>query len=251
MTRRPSPAIFIVVMLVFFIFGVLTILVARQGRPAAASPTASPTFIAPRRPDQQTLIVLGVDDLTQARPSLEAVWFATYRLPAKDLFMFGMPVDLRIDEDTGDRLNDVFAWGPEGGVDPAFLQALYEIVPLTPDAVIVLDEEGFGAVVDYLGGIEVNGARMDGAQVVSVVGLLRDNPPALLTTQQHFVEAMTARVADLEEHPDLTPLLALVPDHGYLSVDVKVLVDALAPLLPLEPAMIHIDLPWAQPTPPG
>jgi hypothetical protein len=71
----------------------------------------------------------------------------------------------------------------------------------------------------------------------------------MLTTQQHFVEAMAARVADLEEHPDLAPLLSIMPDHGYLSVDVKVLVDAVAPLLPLDPRMIHIDLPWAQATP--
>ena len=251
MTRRPSISLILVVMLVCFIFGIVTVLVSQQGRPGAASPTITPTFISPQRPDQQTIILLGVDDLARGEPVLEAVWFATFRLPAKDLFLFGMPVDLKPYEESADSLNDMFAWHAEQGVEPAFIQALYEIVPLAPNAVVVLDEQGFAAVIDYLGGIEVNGAQMDGAQVVSVVGLLRDNPPALLSTQQHFVESMAARVVDLEGHPDLTPLLAIIPEHGFLSVEVKVLVDELAPLMPLEPAMIHIDLPWAQPAPPG
>jgi hypothetical protein len=250
MTRRPPITILAVVMLVFFIFGVLTVIVTQQGRPrTAASPTATPTFISPRRPDQQTIILIGVDDLGHSAPTLEAIWFATYRLPAKDLFLFGMPVDLEPYASSTEDLRDLFSWDVGRGVEPAFLEALHELVPLEPNAVIVLDEEGFSTVVDYLGGIDVNGARMDGSQVVGVLGLLRDNPGALLTTQQHFVESMAGQVADLEEHPDLTPLLAILPQHGFLSVDVKVLVDAVAPLLPLEPAMIHIDLPWAQATP--
>ncbi len=251
MTRRPPITILAVVMLVFFVFGVLTVIVSQQSRPRTVSPTSTATFISPRRPDQQTIILLGVDDLGRSTPALEAIWFATYRLPAKDLFLFGMPIDLEPYENSSDNLRDMFSWEADRGVEPAFLQALQELVPLTPNAIIVLDEEGFSSVVDYLGGIDVNGARMDGSQVVSVVGLLRDNPQALLSTQQHFVESMAGRVADLEEHPDLTPLLAILPEHGFLSVDVKVLVDAVAPLLPLEPEMIHIDLPWAQATPPA
>jgi hypothetical protein len=249
MTRRRPIAILAVVMLVFFVFGVLTVFVSQQGQPRTASPTSTPTFIPPRRPDQQTIILLGVDDLGSSNPALEAVWFATYRLPAKDLFLFGMPTDLKPYDDSADRLSGMFAWRSDSGVDPDFIQALHEIVPLTPNAIVVLDEAGFAAVVDYLGGIEVNGAKMDGAQVVSVVGMLRENPAASLSTQQHFVEAMSKRVADLEEHPDLTPLLSILPEHGFLSVDIKVLVDAVAPLMPLEPEMIHIDLPWAQATP--
>lgn len=249
MTRRPSITILAVVMLVFFIFGVLTVIVSQQSRPGSVSPTSSPTFVTPRRPDQQTMILLGVDDLGRPAPALEAIWFATYRLPAKDLFLFGMPIDLEPYENSDDTLSDLFSWDADRGVEPVFLQALQELVPLTPNAVIVLDEQGFSAVIDYLGGIEVNGARMDGPQVVSILGLLRDNPQALLSTQQHFVESMAGRVTDLEEHPDLTPLLAILPEHGSLSVDVKVLVDAVAPLLPLDPDMIHIDLPWDQATP--
>jgi hypothetical protein len=249
MARRPPISILLLVILVCFVFGVLTVLFSRQGRSQTTSPTASPTFISPRRPDQQTLIIIGVDDLSRTPPGLEAVWFATYRLPAKDLFLFGMPIDLKPYPDSADRLSEMFSWDADNGVDLAFVRALQEVVPLPPNAIIVLDESGFGAVIDYLGGIDINGARMDGTQVVSVLGLLRENPSAMLTTQQHFVEAMAARVADLEEHPDLAPLLSIMPDHGYLSVDVKVLVDAVAPLLPLDPRMIHIDLPWAQATP--
>jgi hypothetical protein len=248
MTKRPPATALVVIMLVFFIFGVLTVVLSRHGHEAATSPTSSPTFIAPRRPDQQTIIVIGVDNLGRSKPVLEAIWFATYRLPAKDLFLFGMPIDLKPYGNSADQLSDLFTWDAARGIEPSFVGALQEVVPLTPNAIIVLDEQGFGRVVDYLGGIEVNGAQMDGAQVVSVVGMLRDNPTALLSTQQHFVEAMAERVADMEDHPDLTPLLSIMPDHAFLSVDVKVLVDEIAPLLPLDPTMIHIDLPWAQAT---
>lgn len=250
MTRRPSLAILLVVMGVCFVFGILMVLVSQSGRPASASPTPTPTFISPQRPDQQTILILGVDGLAETTPKLEAVWIATYRLPAKDLFLLGVPTDLKPDEDSPNRLSDLFAWSAERGVDPAFIQELQLIVPLPMNAVVVLDEEGFGALIDYLGGIEVNGAEMSGAQVRSVVGLLRDNPSALLTTQQHFVVAMAARVSSLDSHPDLSPLLELLPDHAFISVDIKVLVDEVAPLLPLRPETIHIDLPWAQASPP-
>jgi len=248
MTRRPSLTILLVVMVVCFIFGILTVLASQPGLPVSASPTPTPTFISPQRPDQQTILILGVDGLAETAPKLEAVWIATYRLPAKDLFLLGVPTDLKPDGDSPNRLSDLFAWSAEGGVDPAFIQELQLIVPLPMNAVVVLDEEGFGAIIDYLGGIEVNGAEMSGAQVISVVGLLRDNPPALLTTQQHFVEAMTARISSLDSNPNLSPLLELLPDHAFISVDVKVLVDEVAPLLPLRPETIHVDLPWAQAT---
>ena len=235
-------------MVVCFVFGILTVLVSQPGRPASASPTPTPTFISPQRPDQQTILILGVDRLAETAPKLEAVWIATYRLPAKDLFLLGMPTDLQPDEDSPQRLGDLFAWSGERGVDPAFIRELQLIVPLPMNAVVVLDEEGFGAIIDYLGGIDVNGVEMSGAQVIGVIGLLRDNPPALLSTQQHFVEAMSARVSSLDSHPDLSPLLELLPEHAFISVDVKVLVDEVAPLLPLRPETIHIDLPWAQAT---
>ncbi|OGO69265.1 MAG: hypothetical protein A2Z37_07520 [Chloroflexi bacterium RBG_19FT_COMBO_62_14] len=249
MTRRPSLAILLVVMVVCFMFGILTVLASQPGRLASASPTPTPTFISPQRPDQQTILILGVDGLAETAPKLEAVWIATYRLPAKDLFLLGVPTNLKPDEDAPSRLSDLFAFSAERGVDPAFIQELQLIVPLPMNAVVVLDEQAFGVTIDYLGGIQVNGAEMNGAQVISVVGLLRENPSALLTAQQHFVEAMTARVSSLDSHPDLSPLLELLPEHAFISVDVKALVDEVAPLLPLRPEAIHIDLPWAQASP--
>jgi hypothetical protein len=113
---------------------------------------------------------------------------------------------------------------------------------MTPDLVVTLDEVGFAQVVDYVGGIDLSGAVLDGSQILAVLELLSEDPAASTATQRSVLQAMVERAQQLGDSPDITPLTALVPDHAYVSLPVTQAIALAAPLLPLESTRVHFDV---------
>ena len=235
-------AVLIVAAVGFFALGVVSTLMGPSGAPVLdrPSPTGarSPTTAALSAP-QITVLVLGVDSVQAERPELLAVWLVSFRPPGKEVFLFGFPLDHPLA--SGATLAGAFSWS--GGPGAEFLSSLTSLAPLPLDAVIALDAEGFAALIDFLGGVPTGEANVDGAAALNILDLLRSDPAASLLAQARLLEALAARVGAVQPGTDLQPLLALVPDHAYVSLPPEAGLTLIAPYLPLGPNRIHLSLP--------
>ena len=104
-----------------------------------------------------------------------------------------------------------------------------------------MDETAFAGLIDYLGGVDLNGTTFSGNEILGFLSLVVQEPEASLTSQSRLIEAMVQRLPALGALPDVSPLLALVPDHAHLSLPANQLLGMLSPLLPVDPAEIHVD----------
>ncbi len=237
MRSNLSAAALLLILAVCFTLGLISALVDRPGQPEPSPPPTDGPSAAP----QTAVLVVGVDDLQSERPVLLALWIVTYRLPATNLYLLGVPVDFPVSSNGSTSLSDLCRFSPSLGVSSDFLQAVAEIVPVTPRLVVTLDRTAFIAFIDYLGGLELNGAHLDGIEVVAALDILGGDSQALLTAQARVLEAMTLRASLLGDSPDITPLLNLVPAHAHLSDSVGFTIGLAAPFLPIDPARVHFD----------
>jgi hypothetical protein len=247
MARRPSLALLIVVTGAFFLLGLYSVFL--QGGGATSGPTrvsdpssaiSSPT--QPAQSGQSTILILGVDSLEKAKPTLKAVWYLTYQLPVTDVFLLGVPTNLQLQSDPSHQLDQAFAWTPDAGVAPDFLSGLKATVPLDFNTWVVIDDTGFAAAVDFLGGLKVNGTTFSGQQVLGILSLASADARTGLSTQKQVLEGLSAQAEGVGQSPDLTPLVDLVPEHIYLTSPLGQLVAMISPVLPIRPETTHIEL---------
>lgn len=247
---RSNLSTFALLLLVLACFGLGLASALRGASPGEAVPTAPPTAVAaPDVAGQTTVLILGVDDLRSPAPILRAVWLVSFRPPGRDLFLLGLPTDASVPVGSGFPLGALFAWDPEHGLDAAFLAGLQRLAPLQPSLILCMDRTAFAALIDYLEGLDLSGVRLSGAEAVAVLDLLAGDPAAALSAQARLLEALAARAPQAGSTPDLTPLIELIPEHAYLSTSLAEAAGHLAPLLPIEPAAVHIDLPPVSPSP--
>jgi len=248
MARRPSLALLIVVTGAFFLLGLYSVFL--QGGQTSQDPTrfppsgssAVPAGTKAAESGQTTILILGVDSLENPDPTLTAVWYLTYQLPVKDVFLLGVPTNLQLQPDPARQLDQAFGWSPEAGVDPDFLTALKATVPLSFNTWIVLDETGFAAAVDFMGGLQVNGTTFSGQEVLGILSLASGDAKASLTTQKRVLEGLSTQAESVGDSPDLTPLVELIPEHIYLTSPLGQLVALISPVLPIRPETTHIEL---------
>ncbi len=246
MTNRAPFKLLLLVVVVCFALGLLSVFL-RQAQQSSGALT--PTSTVDVSTGQTTVLILGVDAFSNANPKLNSIWLATYRLPGKDVFLYGVPVNQPAGVGTAGGLQALFHWSAEQGVDSTFLSRLKEVVPLPPQVVVLMDDAAFAAIVDYLGGVELNGTSFGGTQVLGVLSLVGDDPQALLATQSHLLEALVKKLPVLGETPDVSSIQALVPEHIHLSIPVSQLLGLVAPLLPVEPSSVYVSL-WSKPSQP-
>ena len=241
MDRRAQLKLLLLVIIVGFVLGLLS--TALGGIRTSGSHTPTP----PAGVGQTTLLILGVDRFDQP-PDLRAIWFVTFRPPGRSVFLYGLSADAPIPGQEPVTLGALFAWSAEAGIDPLFLSQLAAAVPLEPDVTILMDETAFAALVDFAGGVDLNGTLFAGDQVLGFLSLVQDQPDAILAAQSRLIEALVQRLPALGPTPDATSLLGLVPEHAHLSLPVSQLLAMLAPLTPVDPAEVHVSR-WVEAAP--
>ena len=249
MIKRPSLPLVLFVLFICFIAGLASVLLrpGDESNPMASlQPQANLetplAFGDTTTSPQTTILVIGVDHLQAETPELEALWFVTFRLPGRDIFLLGIPIHAPVRFQPELRLKDLFRWSMDQGPDTLFMQALHDEVPLTIDVILVVDEIAFAACVDYMGGVTLESGTLDGRQVIGVLDLVEDQPTAALEVQERVVQALSDKAPDLGATPDLTSLLALIPENAFSSIPSLNLVALINPLLPIQPNSIHIEL---------
>jgi len=235
MGRRAQLKLLLLIVMVGFVLGLLSVLLDQVDSDGAIGTPTLPAGLG-----QTTILILGVDRFDQP-PALRAIWFATFRPPGRSVFLYGLPTNAPIEGQDVVTLNALFSWSADLGTDPLFLNTLARTVPLQPDVTVLMDETAFASLIDYLGGVDLNNTIFSGNEVLGFLSLVIDEPEASLASQARLIEAMVQRLPALGALPDLGPLPGLVPDHAHLSLPVNQLLGILSPLLPVDPAKIHVD----------
>jgi len=183
-------------------------------------------------------------------PALRAIWLVTVVEPDGAITISGVPSDLDLVPGAEVRLNSFFAWTPEGGVAPPFLEALERALRVQVDVVVVLDDFAFARLVDYVGGLPIEGEIglpvedqvLSGEQVLALQSVFEGDPLGQTRLQGSILEGLIPQVAKLGSTPDLEPILALVPDHASVSTHVAQFAVLAGRLLPLNPERVSIQL---------
>lgn len=244
MDRRAQLKLLFLVIIVGFVLGILSTALGRLENAGAERGTPTP----PAGEGQTTILILGVDRFDRP-PTLRAVWFATYRPPGRSVFLYGLSPDAPLPGQEPITLGALFTWSAERGVDPLFLTQLSSVIPLLPDVTVLVDETAFAALVDYVGGVELNGTTFSGNEVLGFLSLVQGESDATLASQSRLIEAMIQRLPALGSAPDTVPLQGLVPQHAHLSLPLNHLLGLLGPLLPVDPAEVHVSR-WTAAAPP-
>jgi hypothetical protein len=229
--RRPTLPYLIIGL--FFLAGIGTVLLG-------ADRAIEPITDAGSGETNQTILVLGVDDLSAASPRLVAVWHATFSAENRDLLLYGEPVDRQVCNGQAATLQELFQWDPESGLRPEFLAAFGSS---SPGAYVVADEQAFTRLIDELEGLELDGTQLNGDQVIAVLRTLYGNPLGALTTQEQFLIALGQRAAEIESSVNLNSLTDLIPTHAFSSVPPQELLTIYLRLQPLESSSILVFAP--------
>jgi len=244
---RVSP--FLIILFVCFLLGFLSVFARRttQNEEASVRPanetslSGSETDTAPA--DNTTVAMLiGVDSFSTGNTVLQAVWLLDINQESGVISLVGLPVDLQLAGPSTPSLRELFSLSPSGDVPPTFLETVSLLAPRMPDAYIVLDEVALQQGLDFFGGVELDGDRFSGSQIVRILRLLSDDPPAALKMQAQILEALLPAGSGWDSSLDLNPLLALLPDHAYVSTDVIELTSLALAQLPLSPEQVQIEL---------
>jgi len=250
MRSRLPVVLFVLMMLVCFAAGAISVLL--QGEERDTSPQSTPfesIEIAPTaavRSGAVSILVLGVDEIKHEKPKLLSIWLISFHPPDKKIRLLGIPSDLRL-PDTETPLSEAFSlWeAPDYGAD--FIAAMDHFSPHPIFGIAVLDEEGFSALIDYLGGFSLDDQLYDGASAIGTLRLLEDQPLIAIKLQAQILRALSVKVPDLGETPELTPLTLLLPENAYTSPSPAQLATLASPLLPLQADLIEISILEATP----
>jgi hypothetical protein len=157
-----------------------------------------------------------------------------------ELFFLGIHPDAAAHSDSQRSLRDLFSLSAEQEPSEVFLAEFQGERFFVPHAVVVLDEVAFSALIDYLSGVDIRGAELQGTQVIEILRVLRNDRENSLALQIEVLTGLTARLPYLDESPDLTPLVALLPEHGYLSLPPFRVMTLFGPALSVPPEKIYI-----------
>ena len=245
MRSRLPIVLFVLMMLVCFAAGAVSVLL--QGEERDTSPQSTPfesIEIAPSAPIRSgavSILILGVDEIKHETPKLLSIWLISFHPPDKKIRLLGIPSDLLL-PDTETPLSEAFSlWeAPDYGAD--FITAMDHFSPHPIFGIAVLDEEGFSALIDYLGGFSLDDQIYNGASAIGSLRLLEDQPLIAIKLQAQILRALSVKVPDLGETPELTPLTLLLPENAYTSPSPAQLVTLAIPLLPLQADLIEISI---------
>lgn len=245
MTNKPPFAVILLVVFVCSGLGILNVLLGVPSSETAASQTPDPPTpqSAPTTNDPlQSVLILGVDKLGNAKPTLRSVWIALFQPTGETVYMHGVSLNESAPSIDPRTLGELFDWSNQEGLNPTFEAALFQIIPLPPDLVVVLDEVAFAALVNYVGGVDVAGALFDGESVLAFLSVAWPNPDLLLENQAMIIKGIIPRAIELAPSPELTDLIQLIPEHASISLDVTDAVGLISPLRKITPENVFFIL---------
>jgi energy-converting hydrogenase Eha subunit A len=243
MRNRSSLAIIIPLLIVCFAAGVLSVLIKPPGNenlPTATPSSSSLVFPTPTKASRVTVIVFGVDELDlKSSGTLLTTWLITFGSKQQAVELTGLAHDTTLPD--GRTLREAFSLFEPPDFGASLISSLSTFTEFPIQGFVVLDQIGFAALIDYLGGFTLGDQTYDGSRALVALGLLENSPHESLKLQVQILQAMVESAQALGRTPEITPLTTLVPDHAFTSPGAAQLATMAIPLLPIEPDRVTVQ----------
>ena len=170
---------------------------------------------------QRSLLVLGVDRLASREPRLQSAWLVAY-FPGKSPVTLAplYPEPPGLPSPSRQSLTQSFRLDPAGAPAPTFLERLHDR-RLGWSSYLVIDEIGMIALLDYLGGVTLDGRDLDGAIAVGAVPLPWLDPAAALRGQTELLGAACLQARQAGPSGDAQRFLAEIQPHIRTDLDLS------------------------------
>ncbi|MDX1436160.1 MAG: hypothetical protein R3335_05075 [Anaerolineales bacterium] len=166
------------------------------------------------RPDQRSLLIVGVDRVDSMEARLQGVWYVVYRQNLPRITLIPLyPALPGSDSSRQSRLEDGFRMRSDGVVDPAFFRLARDSFSISWDGHVLLDEIAMIEIVDFFGGIEINGERISGPLAVGAIPQAKDRSPDAVLQQAFLLEALCQDITFESAPKTYEKILSLIPDH--------------------------------------
>ncbi len=179
--------------------------------------------------NQRSIVIAGVDDLSAQNPRLVSVWVTFFRPGSNRVSALALYPNNRSVTGSSQDLAASFNLTSEKKISPEFGRAL-QAYDFSWNAIVVIDRTGTAAMIDWLGGVEQAGVRLDGASAAAILVEPWTDPAAALRSQTDLGKSLCA-AASRETNLDWPGLLALIsPDHLITDIDLEPLTREFADL---------------------
>ena len=165
---------------------------------------------------QRNLLVIGIDDLSSPSPRLESLWLVSY-FPGKSVYTL-LPIYPDIignNNSNHEALAKDFNLNANDTPDQAFFDRLGR--ETWWNNYLVVDESGLAAILDFLGGVIIDGRLLDGSGTPGSLTLW-DDPFASAHGQTALLQAACVRAASLHQQEAIQGLSLLAP-HMSSNLD--------------------------------
>jgi hypothetical protein len=174
-----------------------------------AMPGYVPPPLSPPATGQRNLLVIGIDDLSSPSPRLESVWLVSY-FPGHSVFtLFPIYPDI-LENGKSDRQALAKDFSLDAHDTPN--QAFFDLMGRETwwNNYLVIDEAGWAAILDFLGGVISDGRPLDGSGARGSLTLWGDLL-ASLHAQTELLQAACLRAAALRQEEAIQGLSLLAP----------------------------------------
>lgn len=184
---------------------------------------------------QRTILLISVDDLTYDNPRLVGVWVLFYRPGYPQLSALALyPQKQLSPAAAGVDLPGAFGLALDRSLTAEFTAELQKY-HFAWDGILVIDKTGTRNIIDWLGGIDLQGGHVDGTTALDSIQDPWSDYTAALEDQAGLGRALCTAAAQRDENADWAGLIpAIEPGHLATSLSGELLANDLKDLVTAE-----------------
>lgn len=206
----------------FLILGIWSGSIAAKFSPARGPMATLSAISPPPTPanGQTNLLIIGVDRLNIHNPGLESIWLLGYFADKPHISL--VPVYPSLTGPSIQKQSEIISsiqLTDNGHPSPELVKFLRK-ERIWWNGYVILDAAALIEIVDFLGGVHMDGRPFNGALAVSSFPPPSEDFSAALTGQTKLLRSMCIQTNLLAPSVDLRDILNLIPDHLQTDVDI-------------------------------
>ncbi len=186
--------------------------------------TGSQNSIEAMNNGQRSILLISATSIGTSNPQLKSIWLVTYF--TSDTTIQLLPIFPAGDNPISNfekELNHSFDLNKKNGtfeLDPEFIKLLDDN-NYWWSGYFIFDDVAVTEIFNLLGGIELNGKKLSGEQVVNELPEVLDNPQDAFTSQVAILQSACHKLMEINHDPDLSQIFPLLPNHIITSLDIN------------------------------
>jgi hypothetical protein len=169
---------------------------------------------------QSNVLIIGVDRLNFSDPRLESIWLLAYFPGEPEVKLIPVyPKPIPDPANDGPQMEEIFQLSPAGVPGEAILNYLHQ-EQIWWSNYILLDETGLIEILDFTGGVKIDGQKLSGALAIGSITPAKDNQLDAVKSQTQLLQELCRQINKLPPHTNLDPLVKLMPWHIKTDLNV-------------------------------